>query len=191
MKNPNPPIRTHLPNPTRDAVATELQATLFELVDLALKGKQLHWNVVGPRFRAVHELLDENIAEHRGWSDTVAERCAALGVAPSGEAKDVAKTNALPPLPEGYVSDDTAVELQGSNIAWVSGRVRERIARVGDMDPATEDLFIEILRGLEMQSWMLQAIAARPEQLQSVTGSTRTTAKGNGSVSPTATTQPS
>ena len=44
---------THLPAlgaPVREEVGRELQATLVELVDLSLIGKQLHWSVVGPLF---------------------------------------------------------------------------------------------------------------------------------------------
>ena len=43
-----PPLGAHV----REEVGHELQATLVELIDLALVGKQLHWNLVGPLFRA-------------------------------------------------------------------------------------------------------------------------------------------
>ncbi len=36
-----------------------LQATLVDMIDLSLLGKQAHWNVVGPLFKTVHEHLDE------------------------------------------------------------------------------------------------------------------------------------
>ena len=39
-------------------------------------------------------------------------------------------------------------------------RVRERADRVGDTDMASQDLLIEILRGLEKQRWMLRAHTA-------------------------------
>jgi DNA-binding ferritin-like protein len=41
---------THLPplgGHVREEVGRELQATLIELIDLALWGKQLHWTVFG------------------------------------------------------------------------------------------------------------------------------------------------
>ena len=43
----------------RGEAGRELQATLLDLVDLALTGKQLHWSVVGPNFRPLHLQLDE------------------------------------------------------------------------------------------------------------------------------------
>ncbi len=45
---------THLPTidpHLRQEAGRELQATLVDLVDLTLVGKQLHWSVVGPAFR--------------------------------------------------------------------------------------------------------------------------------------------
>ena len=47
---------THLPpigEPARHETGASLQATLVELIDLSLAGKQLHWSVVGPQFRRV------------------------------------------------------------------------------------------------------------------------------------------
>ncbi|MEO0321455.1 MAG: DNA starvation/stationary phase protection protein [Myxococcota bacterium] len=154
------PIRTHLSDVSRDAVAADLQSTAFELIDLALKGKQLHWNVVGPRFHSVHELLDTLIDAQRAWGDMTAERITAIGRAAQGEARDVMGGSPLPELPKGYLADDTAVELQSRNISIVTERLRERVERVSQLDPASEDLLIEVLRGLEKQSWMLQALSS-------------------------------
>ena len=73
----------------------ELQATLQELVDLSLIGKQLHWAVVGPLFRPLHLPLDELVDSWRELADTVAERAVALGFVPDGQAKAVAAGSQL------------------------------------------------------------------------------------------------
>ena len=50
----------HLPFAAKDrGVAAELQAALVDLIDLALNGKQAHWNIAGPYFRWAHSELDE------------------------------------------------------------------------------------------------------------------------------------
>ncbi len=67
-------------------VGNTLQAMLVELIDLALFGKQLHWNVTGPLFRPLHEQLDELVDSWRELSDIVAERAVALGYAPDGQS---------------------------------------------------------------------------------------------------------
>src|SRR5438094_10018082 len=72
----------HLPalgHHEREEVGRELQATLVELVDLSLLGKQLHWSVVGREFKPLHEHLDELVDSWRELADTVAERAIALG----------------------------------------------------------------------------------------------------------------
>jgi hypothetical protein len=51
----------HLPalgHHQREEVGRQLQATLVELVDLSLIGKQLHWNIFGRPFKPLHEHLD-------------------------------------------------------------------------------------------------------------------------------------
>ncbi|WP_276206892.1 Dps family protein, partial [Streptomyces niveiscabiei] len=60
-------------------VGSALQGALVDLIDLSLVAKQVHWNVVGPRFRSVHLQLDEVVDVARLHSDTVAERASALG----------------------------------------------------------------------------------------------------------------
>ncbi len=71
----------------REEVGNQLQAMLVELIDLALVGKQLHWNVTGPLFRPLHEQLDELVDSWRQLSDIVAERAVALGYVPDGQSR--------------------------------------------------------------------------------------------------------
>ena len=81
-----PATSTYLPTlevpHEREGVGQGLQATLHELIDLSLIGKQLHWAVVGPLFRPLHLQLDELVESWRELSDTVAERAVALGCRP-------------------------------------------------------------------------------------------------------------
>ena len=54
------------------------------LVDLDLTLKHVHWNVVGPTFIGVHQMLDPQVDAVRGMVDTTAERIATLGASPNG-----------------------------------------------------------------------------------------------------------
>ena len=85
----------------REGVGQDLQATLHELLDLSLIGKQLHWTVVGPLFRPLHLHLDELVESWRDLSDTVAERAVALGFIPDGQAGAVAAESQLAPVARG------------------------------------------------------------------------------------------
>lgn len=70
-------------------VAQTLQQRLHALNDLQLTLKHAHWNVVGPNFISVHEMLDPQIELVRGFVDELAERMATLGVGPSGLPGDL------------------------------------------------------------------------------------------------------
>jgi starvation-inducible DNA-binding protein len=136
------------------AVGKELQDTLVELTDLALRGKQAHWNVVGPHFTSVHEQLDVVIAAVRLASDEVAERAVALGYAPDGRAATVAKSTPLPEFPAGQVTVGEVIEHITDALAAVCGHLRERVERLQELDLVSQDLLIGHLATLEKHHWM-------------------------------------
>src|SRR5262249_4696532 len=61
-----------------------LQKQLSTYNDLHLTLKHIHWNVVGPNFIGVHEMIDPQVDAVRAYADDVAERIAALGASPEG-----------------------------------------------------------------------------------------------------------
>ena len=151
---------THLPvldEPhEREAVGHELEATLHELVDLSLIGKQLHWAVVGTLFRPLHLHLDELVDSWRELSDAVAERAVALGHVPDGQAHAVAGGSPLTPVMQAPVEDHAVVWELLQRITMVSELVRTRLDRLGVLDVASQDVLIDVVRALEEQQWMLR-----------------------------------
>ncbi|MDQ0987457.1 Dps family protein [Streptomyces sp. V2I9] len=141
-------------------VGTALQGALVDLVDLSLVAKQVHWNVVGPRFRSVHLQLDDVVATARQHSDTVAERASAVGVNPDGRSGTVAKETAIAAVPEGWIKDTDAVRILVDALGVVIGRMRERIEVTDEPDPITQDLLIALTADLEKHAWMFQAESA-------------------------------
>src|SRR4051794_30272009 len=140
----------------RTAVARELQATLVELVDLSLIGKQLHWNIYGRPFKPLHEHLDELVDSWRELSDTVAERAVALGVAPDGRAGTVDAGSGIDPVDAGALDTDTASRELVTRLADVTERIRASMDRLGEIDLASQDVLVEVVRELEKQLWMLR-----------------------------------
>ncbi|MEU2336443.1 DNA starvation/stationary phase protection protein [Streptomyces sp. NPDC006654] len=150
-------VKSTLPDGALQVTGTALQETLVDLLGLSLIGKQAHWNIVGPRFRSIHLQLDEVVATARAYSDTVAERAAALGVSPDGRPETIAAAFALPGAKDGWLRDDEVVELMVRTLAEAIGRLRERIAATEEPDPVTQDLLITITADLEKQRWMFAA----------------------------------
>jgi starvation-inducible DNA-binding protein len=137
-------------------VGNTLQAMLVELIDLALLGKQLHWNVTGPLFRPLHEQLDELVESWRELSDVVAERAVALGYAPDGQAPAVAAVTELKPIARGALEDHVVIRELSERMNDVADRARERMDRLGEIDAASQDVIIEVVRALERQLWMIR-----------------------------------
>ncbi|MCX5387198.1 Dps family protein [Streptomyces sp. NBC_00083] len=150
-------VKSSLSDAQLKVVGSALQGALVDLVDLSLAAKQVHWNVVGPRFRSVHLQLDDVVATARQYSDTVAERAAALGVNPDGRAATVAGDSALGTVPEGWIKDSEAVEILVVALGRVVERMRERIAATDEPDPVSQDLLIALTAELEKHAWMFQA----------------------------------
>ncbi|CCK27070.1 ferritin/DPS-type protein [Streptomyces davaonensis JCM 4913] len=150
-------VKSPLSDADLKTVTEALQGALVDLVDLALVAKQIHWNVVGPRFRTVHLQLDEVVDTARLHSDTVAERASALGVPPDGRAATVAAGSGIGAVSDGWVKDVDAVGRLVEALGAVIARMRKRIAATGEADPVSQDIFITITADLEKHHWMFQA----------------------------------
>ena len=82
--------------PGLDEVASEkiigiLQERLSQEQEAALVLKHAHWNVAGPNFIAVHEMLAPQVDEVLAMADETAARIAALGGSPSGRPDDIVR----------------------------------------------------------------------------------------------------
>ncbi|MDN0200128.1 DNA starvation/stationary phase protection protein [Streptomyces sp. S.PNR 29] len=150
-------VKSTLPDDARRVAGDALQDTLVDLLGLSLIGKQAHWNIVGPRFRSIHLQLDEVVSAARGFSDTVAERAAALGVPPDGRPETIAARFHLPGPKDGWLQDKDVVQVMVESLEAAIGRLRERIEATEKPDPVTQDLLIGITAELEKQRWMFDA----------------------------------
>ncbi len=150
-------VKSTLSDEARKIVGDALQGTLVDLLDLSLVAKQVHWNIVGPRFRSVHLQLDDVVSTARTYADTVAERASALGVSPDGRAETVAKTSGLETVTDGWINDKDAVDVLTTGLASVIVRVRERIQATDVPDPVSQDILIGLCADLEKHHWMFQA----------------------------------
>ncbi|MCX4407530.1 Dps family protein [Streptomyces sp. NPDC059837] len=150
-------VKSPLSDADLRTVSGALQGALVDLVDLSLVAKQVHWNVVGPRFRSIHLQLDEVVDTARLHSDTVAERASTLGVPPDGRAATVATSSGIGVTPEGWIKDTDAVGMLVDALSAVISRMRVRVDATGEADPVSQDIFIQITADLEKHHWMFQA----------------------------------
>lgn len=138
-------------------LASNLQLVLVDLLELAIQGKQAHWNVVGRNFRDTHRQLDEIIDDARAFSDTIAERMRALHAVPDGRSATIAKATSLPEFPAGEVSTTETIDLVTERLEAAVGTVRDVHDAVDEEDPTSADLLHAIIERLEQFAWMVSA----------------------------------
>ncbi|WP_091034207.1 Dps family protein [Microbacterium oxydans] len=139
------------------ALASNLQLVLVDLLELAIQGKQAHWNVVGRNFRDTHRQLDEIIDDARAFSDTIAERMRALHAVPDGRSATIAKTTTLPAFPAGEVSTTETIDLVTERLEAAVGTMRDVHDAVDEEDPTSADLLHAVIERLEQFAWMVSA----------------------------------
>jgi starvation-inducible DNA-binding protein len=144
--------------PEDGAKAAEiLQQRLNALNDLALTLKHIHWNVVGPHFIAVHEMIDPQVDAVRAMVDAIAERIATLGVAPVGTPGALVQDRSWDDYSIGRAG---AIEHLGALDEVYVGVVtdhREAAAATEDLDTVTNDLLVGHLHELELFHWFVRA----------------------------------
>jgi starvation-inducible DNA-binding protein len=134
-----------------------LQRRLSAYNDLHLTLKHVHWNVVGPHFIAVHQMLDPQVELVRGYADEVAERIATVGGEPKGTAGAVVADRTW----EDYaLGRDTALAHLSALDAVYTGVIsdnRAAIDETGDLDLVSQDLLVGQTAELEKFQWFLRA----------------------------------
>jgi len=136
-------------------VAQYLTPVVHELVALAVNGKQAHWHVRGANFIAVHELLDEVVAHAQDWADLAAERVVALGLPVDGRLATVASKSDAENPKLGFLPYDEAIAGVVGQIDIATEKVNAAIDGLDELDPASQDVVIEIRRGLDKDRWFL------------------------------------
>jgi starvation-inducible DNA-binding protein len=134
-----------------------LQKQLSTYNDLHLTLKHIHWNVVGPNFIGVHEMIDPQVDAVRDFADDVAERIAALGASPEGTPGAIIRDRAWDDYSVGR--DTVQAHLAALDLVYngVIEDIRAAIDETDDIDQVTQDLLISQAGNLEKFQWFVRA----------------------------------
>jgi starvation-inducible DNA-binding protein len=138
-------------------VAEILQDRLNSLTDLHLTLKHVHWNVVGPNFIAVHEMIDPQVDAVRAMTDQIAERIATLGGAPVGTPGALVEARGWE---DYHLGRATAIEHLGALDEVYQGVItshRKAAAETDELDTVTNDMLVSHLHELELFHWFVRA----------------------------------
>jgi starvation-inducible DNA-binding protein len=139
------------------AVIDLLDNRLVSLIDLALTLKHIHWNVVGPAFIGVHEMLDPQHAAVQAMVDALAERIATLGGSPQGTPGHVVEGRNWEDYSLGRApTTDHLKELDSVYVGVITSH-REVEKKMIDLDPVTDDLLVSQIATLEKYHWFVRA----------------------------------
>jgi starvation-inducible DNA-binding protein len=140
-----------------EQVIETLQRRLTALIDLQLTLKHVHWNVVGPTFIGVHEMLDPQVDAVRTMTDDVAERIATMGGQPVGTPGYVSRTRGWDDY--SLLRATTNEHLAALDLVY-SGVIadhRAAIAEFDELDLVSQDMIIAQSEQLEMFQWFVRA----------------------------------
>lgn len=138
-------------------LAELLQKQLSTYNDLHLTLKHIHWNVVGPSFIGVHEMIDPQVEAVRAFADDVAERIAALGASPEGTPGAIIRDRSWDDYSVGR--DTVQAHLAALDLVYngVIEDLRAAIDETDELDQVTQDLLIGQAGPLEKFQWFVRA----------------------------------
>jgi starvation-inducible DNA-binding protein len=150
--------RNDLKSNTKKAAIAILNARLADAIDLALITKQAHWNIKGPSFIALHEMLDGFRKELDEHVDTIAERAVQLGGTALGTSQIVVEATPQKPYPTDIHTSKDHLAALIDRYAAAGKLARAAIAEADEAgDADTADIFTAYSRALDKSLWFLEA----------------------------------
>lgn len=134
-----------------------LQYRLASYNDLHLVLKHVHWNVTGPHFIAVHEMLDPQVDLVRGYADEVAERIATLGGSPKGTSGAIQQFRDWDDYSLGRDTVPAHLAALDKVYIGVITSNRDAIKKLEALDVVTQDMVISETAELEKFQWFIRA----------------------------------
>ena len=152
-------VNIGLTDEQRNGVIELLNHDLADTYLLVIKTKKHHWDVVGPQFHSIHQILDEQYAALSENTDKIAERVRAIGGYPVGTAKGFLAYASIPEhpgdIPDAFGMLDRLVD----DHEQIIRNLRQHIDRCSDdfHDEGTADFLTGLMEGHEEMAWMLRS----------------------------------
>lgn len=143
----------------RSGVIELLNQDLADAYLLLIKTKKHHWDVVGPQFRSLHLLWQEQYEALTINIDEVAERVRTLGGYPVGSAEGFLKYATIKEHPNDVPSAKVMVERLVDDHEQVIRNLRNHVEQCSEKfgDEGTADFLTGLMEQHEEMAWMLRS----------------------------------
>jgi starvation-inducible DNA-binding protein len=143
----------------RDGVIGLLGQALADTHVLYIKTRNLHWNLIGPRFHSLHEFYEEQYTELAKNIDAIAERIRMVGGAAPGSMAEYLKVARLKEKSGARIDGTESLKLLLADNEAVVRHLREAIEDCEEKydDVGTADFLTGLIQVHEEASWMLRS----------------------------------
>ncbi|MDA0673069.1 MAG: DNA starvation/stationary phase protection protein [Cyanobacteria bacterium] len=153
------PINIGLTEAQRCGVIELLNRDLADAYLLLIKTRKYHWDVVGPQFRTLHELWQEQYEAIAVSVDDIAERVRALGGYPIGTAEGFLRYASLKEHPNDLPNATEMVGRLMLDHEQIVRNLRQHIDQCADdyKDEGTADFLTGLMEQHEEMAWILRS----------------------------------
>lgn len=143
----------------RYGVIDLLNQDLADLYLLLIKTKKYHWDVVGPQFRTLHQLWEEQYTALTENIDAIAERIRALGGYPAGTAESFLELSSIREHPKDLPSTTEMVDRLVNDHEQIIRNLRTHVDQCSSdfHDEGTADFLTGMMEQHEKMAWMLRS----------------------------------
>ncbi|MEM6839786.1 MAG: Dps family protein [Cyanobacteria bacterium P01_C01_bin.120] len=153
------PINIGLTEEQRCGVIELLNRNLADVYLLLVKTRKYHWDVVGPQFRTMHELWQEQYEALSQHVDDIAERVRALGGYPLGTAEGFLRYASIKEHPNDLPTVTEMVTRLCADYEQIIRNLRRNVGECSDSynDEGTADFLTALMEEYEESAWMLRS----------------------------------
>jgi starvation-inducible DNA-binding protein len=152
-------INIGLSDQQRQGVVDILNKVLADAYLLLIKTKKYHWDVIGPQFRSLHELWEEQYEALTANIDAIAERVRMLNGYPLGTADGFLKNASLKEHAGDLPRASEMVQRLVVDHEQIIRNLRDFVDQTSEEfhDEGTSDFLTGLMEEHEGMAWMLRS----------------------------------
>ena len=141
-----------------EKIVSILQSRLSQEQEASLVLKHAHWNVTGPSFIGVHEMIDPQVDIVRNQADETAERIATLGGTADGRPEAIIRNRSWKPLDlEGRHSTQEYLKALDAYYDEFIANDRTAIKELDELDVISSNIIQDHVQQLEKFQWFVRS----------------------------------